>query len=363
MKSQSIIKEAKEVKAFIEKNKKLPNFCTIDNQEVSIYTASYMFAKLLTNRKATDIKLVNIKQSTKSAKAKINEKITSIDYMDMVKRFVKYCEANKKIPAYVTSVKSKTKVDYPLFTYCLCKIVVYTYSHNNTLPLYCEFKDTDIQSPVDTGVTVKKTTSPSTSKPAQTAKPKTLFVSEPHYISEGCNKLGQCTGYFCGPHSIHQCMKKFGITAYSEKQIASWAGTTTSGTDHNGINTAIAKISRNAGVKLTVEWKNFSDMGDTAEARFKAVGKLLADPNVAILWHIAYINGGNGTSGKRFGHYECVDKINTETKYVRALNSLGNKKSDGSYAGKLQDRKYDVQAYFAKHTSGGQKALCIIRRG
>ena len=157
-------------------------------------------------------------------------------------------------------------------------------------------------------------------------------------------------------------MRKFGITKFTERQIAGWAGTTTNGTDHNGINTAIAKISRETGIKLSAEWKNFSDMGSTAEERFKAVGKLLADPNVAVLWHIAYINGGNGTSGTHFGHYECVDKINTSTKYVRALNSLGNKKSDGSYTGKLQDRKYDIQAYFARNTPGGQKALCIIRR-
>ena len=145
MKSSLIIKEAKEVKAFVEKNKKLPKFCTIGNQEVSIYTASYLFAKLLENRKATDIKVITIQSPKSVSKAKINEKITTPDYNDMVKRFVKYCETNKKVPSYVTSVKSKIKVDYDLFVYCICKIIVYCFNNSNTLPLYCEFKDTDMK--------------------------------------------------------------------------------------------------------------------------------------------------------------------------------------------------------------------------
>ena len=188
------------------------------------------------------------------------------------------------------------------------------------------------------------------------------YTSTPHYLTTGCNALGQCTGYWCGPHSIHQAMRKFGITKYTEKQIAAWCGTTTSGTGHQGINTGIAQIGKKSGKTFKVQWKNFSDMGKTDAERFKEIAKILCQPNKAIIWHIAYINGGSGTSGKHFGHYEYVDKINVSTKYVRALNSLGDKKSDGSYLGRLQDRKYDIQSYFAKNTPGGQPALCIITK-
>lgn len=354
MKSNLIIKEAKEVKTFIEKNKDLPKFCTIGDNEYSIYTTAYLFAKLLTNPKASDVKVKTIKAPNKTFTGKINEKITSPDYKDMIKRYVKYVEENERTPVYITSVKTKTEVKYDLFIYCLAKIIVFYFNNNNTFPLYCEFKTTDL-------IKEKK----KEVKKAQFIKNNCTnpYTSEPHYTSEGCNKLGQCTGWWCGPHSIHQAIKKFGITNFTEKQIAAWAGATTSGTGHPGLQTAIAQISKKSGIKLSVQWKNFSDMGSTNEERLKNIAEILCKDNKAIIWHIAYINGGSSTNGKHFGHYECIDKINTSSKFVRALNSLGNKKSDGSYTGKLQDRTYNVQSYFAKNTPGGQPALCIITKG
>ena len=104
-------------------------------------------------------------------------------------------------------------------------------------------------------------------------------------------------------------------------------------------------------------------MGATTNERFANVAKLLCKDNTAVIWHIAYINGGNSTNGAHFGHYEYVDKINTNTKFIRALNSLGDKNSNGSYQGKLQDRTFDIQAYFARNTPGNQPALCIITNG
>ena len=51
MKSSLIIQEAKEVKSFIEKNKALPSSCTINGNIYSVYTTSYLFAKLLATKK------------------------------------------------------------------------------------------------------------------------------------------------------------------------------------------------------------------------------------------------------------------------------------------------------------------------
>lgn len=366
MKSSFVIREAKEVKQFIEKNKALPKFCTINNNAYDIYTTTYLFAKFLQNRTKKDIAIKNIKQPNVNTKSSINEKVLPNDYLDMTNRFVKYCEVNKKVPSYVLTKKSKTKVSFELFTYCLSKIITFYSNNSNTLPAYCTFNSSDIQNKTTTTTTTQKTTTTSTSTTKKVVKKSNCenpFTSSPHYTTEGCNKLGQCTGYYCAPHSIHQAMKKFGITKFSENQIAQWAGTTTSGTGHSGVNTAIAKISKESGVKLNVKWKNFSDMGETDKERFANIAKILCKSNTAIIWHILYINGGSGIVGKGFGHYECLDKINTATGYVRALNSLGDKKADGSYKGRLQDRMYAIQAYYAKHTNGEQPALCIITKG
>ena len=353
------MKEAAEVKAFVEKYKRIPKTCNIGNTILSSYSSSYLLSKVVNHFDDKECGLADvIVYNAERHKDTINEKVYKDDYLIMIRNFLKFCVDHKRVPAYITTQKSKTKVSFELYFYCVAKIVDY-YQKNKVLPNYCVFNHKDLQNAKTNNATAKKTNSKSTSNSQNT----TRYVSQPHYTEHGCNKLGQCTPYFCGPHSVHQVLRKFGITKFSEKQIAAYAGTTSSGTSHPGINTAIAKISKATGVKLTVKWKNFSDMGKTDAERFKAIGKLLSDKNTAVLWHICYINGGESTTGEKFGHYEVINIINTVTSYVKALNSLGSRKADGSYTGKLQDRKYNVQAYFARNTPGNQPALCIIKKG
>lgn len=356
----NILKEASEIRRFIEKNKKLPLYATINGSQFSKAQYTYLLAKQISNINLNGINKLSINEANKPIGKSINEKVLKDDYIDMANRVSKYIETNKKVPNYCTTKKSKINVKFELYVYCFAKILDF-YNNNKALPNYCLFDSRDL--------TIKENNNKSKSNPSSTKKTtkkencSNPYTSTPHYLNEGCNRLGQCTGYYCGPHSIHQSIKKLGITKFSEKQIASWCGTTTSGTSHSGINTAIAKISKLTGIKLKVQWKNFSDMGKNDEERFKNIGKILCQPDKAVFWHIAYINGGSSTDGKHFGHYECVDKINYQTDYVRALNSLGEHKLDGSYTGKLQDRKFNVQSYFARNTPGGQPALCIITRG
>lgn len=361
-----ILQEAKEVKAFVVKNKKIPKYVTISNSQLSPAQYVYLLCKFIGNVKVESIDKIVVKDPSEPNGTSINTNVVKVKYVDMAKRVASYIEKNKQAPNYVSV--DKYNVRFELYVYAFTKIVAF-YKENNYLPNYCLFNSSDIQYNKTSSTSSKKSTSTSTSSSKNVVKNtkntncENPYTSSPHYTSEGCNRLGQCTGYFCAPHSIHQAIKKFGITKFSESQIAQWCGTTTNGTGHDGINTAIAKISKETGIKLTVQWKYFSDMGSTDEEKMKAIAKILCDKNKALLWHIAYINGGNSTNGKHFGHYEYIDKINILTKYVRALNSLGTKKGDGSYTGKLQDRPYSIQSYFARNTPGGQKALCIISRG
>ena len=205
--------------------------------------------------------------------------------------------------------------------------------------------------------TTSNSTSSSNSSSSSTSSNK-IFTSSPHYTDYGCNRLGQCTPYYCAPHSIHQILKKFGITQFTEGQLAGWCGTTSSGTSHSGIETCIATVARKIGKKIKVTWYNFSDFGNSDSARWKAIGQKMAKSNVGILWHLWYSGAGSYVDYDACGHYEVLQKINLETNYCKALNSLGSRCGGSSYCGHLQDRKLSVQKQYLQGIS--QKSVCVI---
>lgn len=366
--TKALVTEASQIKNFIEKNKKIPKAATLTTGEtLSPYSIAYLLSlavKDTLKSKSYDLVNVIIYNPAKKHVDTINNKdVVKKDYMIMIDNFLKFCRKYHRVPRYITVPSLDVKVSFELYLYCISKIVLFL-NKNGKLPNYCNFNKTYKSNTASSNKTVKKEVKKSTSTSKKVAISKKIrFVSQPHYLTLGCNKLGQCTKFLCGPHTTRQALKKFGITKFSEKEIAKFAGSTTKGTSHQGINTAIAKISKLTGIKLTIKWVNFSDMGKTDEERFEKIGKLLEDPNTAIIWHIAYSGAGEEIDDDFIGHYEYIDIINIKTKYVRALNSLGKIKKDGSYPGHLQDRKFSVQSYFAKHTTGGQPALGIIKKG
>lgn len=168
----------------------------------------------------------------------------------------------------------------------------------------------------------------------------------------GGDCLGQITGYHCGPHSIKQALRKFGITGYSEKTIGGYAGTTSNGTGHQGLNTAIEYIARREGVKLIVEWMNFSDLGKSRFERFKKLGELLEDEDISIFWHELY--------QKRWGHYSLAKRLNLNNSLLTVANSLGSRCGGTTYCGYMESRNFSTQESYYAGIS--QKSICIIRR-
>ena len=342
-KKTSILTEAKQIKQYIENNKKIPKSCTIDNGvTLSPYSLTYLMSQVILNPKRTDYSLkAVIKYNSDKHKDTINnEKVYLTDYQTMIKNFIQYCEEHKRVPSYITSISSKTRVSFELFMYCLSKIVVY-YANNNTLPNYCTFNAKDITNTTTNNKTSKKTNNQSTSS--------NLYTQKGLNHNLGCNGLGQCTPYYCACNSLQQMFHKLYNKTVSEKTIASWAGTTTNGTSHQGINTAIHKYDPN----LKVSWKNFSDLGNTTEARFKKLGELMSDNNTAVFTHLAY--------KYRFGHYEVPYQIDTKNKTIKVLNSLGDRSGNG-YLGYIETRTYNLEADYIRNTPGGQPSICIIRK-
>jgi len=177
-----------------------------------------------------------------------------------------------------------------------------------------------------------------------------VYYSSPHWTSKGCNKLGQCTGYYCAPHSIRQCNSKQDIDSFSEGTLAGYAGTTTRGTSHGGIETAIAKVAKNTGKKISVTWKNFSDLGSTVDERFKKLGEIISKQNTDVIIHVLYRN--------QYGHYETIKQIDTNKRNIVVLNSLGSKCSSPAYCGYLETRSYNTMNSYLKGIS--QKSICIV---
>lgn len=340
--SANIKSLANTVKKYIDKNKKLPSSVTINSKKYTWPQLWYIFSYAVNNLGKSLTKVPNVKRCTKANGKVINEKVTSSDYKDQAKRIVQYMKQNGKAPNFVTTVKSKTKVRPRVSIDALARAVVYYYEKKKLLTVTFNSKRFKSSKPKPT----TECTGP-------------RYTSSPHWTEQGAGYLGQINPYNCGPHSVRQSIKKFGINI-SESTLASWAGTTTSGTDHDGINTAIAMAAKQAGVKIDVEWVNFSSLGSNDAARFKALGELICQKNVAGFLHILYSGAGEDYDpDDECGHYEPLDRVNTETKYVRALNSLGSRDGYGYY-GHLQDRTFNLEAQYISGIS--QKSVCILRK-
>lgn len=331
----TIITEAKQIKQYIEKNKKLPKSCTLNTgTTISPYTITYLMSTLILNPKNKDYETVPvIKYNQKKITDTINEKVTLKDYLQMISNFTQYCKNNKRVPTYITTIQTKTKVSYELYTYCLTKIINF-YKENNYLPNYCLFNKADLQNNTSSTLKNNKTTSTTTSN-----------CTNKYNKEKGCEAMGQNNSYYCGVSAVQKVLYKFGINE-SQKTLATWAGTTTAGTSHNGIRTAIAKAAQKHKINLTVNEANFTDY------TLNEIKNIICNPNKDIIWHILY-------RGK-YGHYEKVKSINTTAKTFEVINSLGTKCDYGCYCGYIEKRTLEEQKKYINGIS--QKSLIIITK-
>jgi len=334
-----IILEARQVKEFIETNKKIPMSCTMKNGDViSPYSLSLLIAKTILNKEYSFVGVVKYNTNPYSDKVR-SLKVKKNTYMDMLQRFANYCAKNRRVPSNIIIDGEHGACSFELFLYCICKILVY-YSENKVLPNYCIFNASNVQNTkTNTQKTQKSTSTP-------TSNCTNPYVSTPYNSKSGCDNMGQNTNYYCGVSALQKVLYKFGIHV-SQKQLASWAGTTTSGTSHQGIRTAVAQVSKKYGVKLTVKEYNFSELG------FEKVAKMICKPNVDIIWHLSYRN--------KYGHYEKVLSIDLNKKTMKIINSLGNKCANNCFCGYIETRSFEKQKQYCNGIS--QPSLIVITKG
>lgn len=167
-------------------------------------------------------------------------------------------------------------------------------------------------------------------------------------------KCGQDTPYYCACASLQQCFYHLTGKVVAESSIAKVAGTTSAGTDHKGINTAVAWFNKKYGYNLKVKWYNFSDLGSWTN-----VNKEMTAPNQAVFFHLKYANGGQCQNECKFGHYESARSINLKANSITVNNSLG-KKSGSGYVGEVQTRSLTCQKKMMSLIS--QPSICVIAK-
>lgn len=335
MKKNLIINEAKQIKQYVEKNKRLPKTCTIDGKIYSIFSTSYLCGLLIRSEfKDVDYKLSDvIRYNVTPPKDTINDKVLKDDYLKMIDNFIRFCKENRRVPAYITTQKTRTKVSYPLFVYCLVKIIVFTQA-NGHLPSYCHF----VKGFVADSSSKKNSADKNTAKPIATCQNKVN-------LNKGCDAMGQNTSYFCGVCALQKALYKFGIKE-TQKQLAKVCGTTTKGTSHQGIRTGVAWASKKHKVNLTVKEAYFSDY------TLKQLKDIICNKNKAVICHNLY--------HLKYGHYEFIKAIDVDKKEFEIVNSLGDKCPLGCYCGYIEKRSYATQKAYCNGIS--QKSLIIIEK-
>ena len=169
-----------------------------------------------------------------------------------------------------------------------------------------------------------------------------------YLTNTGCSGMGQCNGYYCACNSLQETLYRLTGIHLAESTIASVAGTTTAGTGHSGINTAVAWFNKKYGKNVKIVWKNFSDLGNTDSERWNKLVEYTS--NGAVFTHLLYRN--------KWGHYEPLKSVNKDN--VTVLNSLGNKCNSPAYCGYIETRSKSTQLSYMRGISQPSIAYLYI---
>lgn len=334
--SKEIKEMASTVKTYIEKNKKLPSKVTVNKKVYTYGQVAYILSNAI-NHLDKSMTFFTVKGCEKATGDIVNEKILADDFKDIAKRTAAYIKKNKQCPNYATTKKSKKRLRARVFIYMFARVVNYYYA-KKALP-----KAANVNSKYFQTTSAKKTTT--TTK--TTTKVETSLHS--YLTSEGCSGMGQCTGYNCGPNSLQQCFYRLTGIQVSESAIASAAGTTSDGTDHDGLNTAVKWFNNKYNKNVKITWKNFSDLGSSDTERWTTLKKYMK--NGAVFIHLLYRN--------KWGHYEIILEIRDGD--LRILNSLGDYCSYPAYCGYIEIRSKLEQLDYINGIS--QKSVAILTIG
>lgn len=313
---------AKNLKSHVEKKHALPASITIGKTKYTYPQIGYILAKSVNNI-GKDITVIKVGKAQNKTGETVKFKVSKTDYKKLAKNYSEWIEKNKKLPNY-SNYKNK-KIKQRVMIYSLAKIIVWYTNNGKKLPATCRFYTSETVAPKKTTPTTKK--------------------KYGHATKNGCDNMGQNNGYYCGPHSLQECIRNLTGKVIKQSTLAAWAGTTHDGTDHPGLETALAKASKEIGVKLTCKWYNFSDLG------WNGVKKIVNSDNQDCIIHNLYRN--------TWGHYETVNNVSDSN--IKVQNSLGDSGCGSCYCGYVENRTPSTYRSYINGIS--QKSVMVITRG
>lgn len=275
---------------------------------------AYYYCKCILNEKK-NVKRVTQADAKNVTGQSVNITLTKKEYTDKMKKYCKWVEDHQSLPNYITIKDKKVK---PKIWNAYVGYLFKVYYETGKLPANQPIKSN-----------IYNSSSSSTSLHS-------------YLTNKGCSGMGQCTGYYCACNSLQQSFYRLTGIKVDEKTIAGWAGTTSDGTDHAGINTAVAKFNKKYNKNIKINWYNFSELSWTKISEFIKKG--------AVFFHLLYRN--------KWGHYEPIQSVGDT---LKILNSLGSSCGSGTYCGYIESRSKSEQKSYINGIS--QKSVAVLTNG
>ena len=156
---------ATNVKAYVLKNKKLPNTVTVGSKTLKISEFSYLASKAISNinsKNKMDIILLSGISNCGSSAHSLKSTIYKAQYVDMAKNVVSAIESKKVPPTNVGAKNTANKVvgyaDFSLYTFAFSKILAFDKTEKY-LPNYCTFESSAVANSIEKNSTSLKVSS------------------------------------------------------------------------------------------------------------------------------------------------------------------------------------------------------------
>jgi len=134
-----ILSAATELKKYVEKYGKLPDYLTLCGEKLSMSDFLYLLAKIIVNTNSGnngDITSKDVKDPTSPSGSATNGQLSKSNYLNLAKRIVSFIETNNRAPNYGSSTLGN--IQFQTLVYGFSKIIDF-YKNNNRLPNYVTF--------------------------------------------------------------------------------------------------------------------------------------------------------------------------------------------------------------------------------